>query len=125
MCKTLCKHDTYKTVTPHTHHSVEAALKAGGGGALQKVAKETAGSLQRLAASDFTGQSLLQLKKAALVMDFIHYVDVLDQLVKCVCVATAAAAAAATAATADLLLLLACFCHTAAAAFWWFCVASY
>ncbi len=45
-------------------------------------AQEWSGALQRIASSDYTGAVLLQLKKQALVLDLIHYLDVLDQLAK-------------------------------------------
>ncbi|KAG1663699.1 hypothetical protein FOA52_013267 [Chlamydomonas sp. UWO 241] len=64
--------------------SVEAALKGGPSG-VNKYANDVRGQLQRLAGSDYTGQTLLQLKKQALVLDFIHYVDVCEQLVKAQC----------------------------------------
>jgi hypothetical protein len=38
--------------------------------------------LSRLAAADYTGVALLQLKKQALIIDLIHYLDVIDQLEK-------------------------------------------
>ena len=42
--------------------SAESAIKGGPAG-LQKLLKDTSGQLQRLAGSDYTGATLLQLKK--------------------------------------------------------------
>lgn len=61
---------------------VEGALQRGGASAVSKLLADVRGQLQRLAGSDYTGFTLLQLKKQALVLDFIHYVDVCEQLIK-------------------------------------------
>ncbi|GFH23298.1 uncharacterized protein HaLaN_20892 [Haematococcus lacustris] len=62
--------------------SVESALQSGGSKGLSKVRGEVADALQRLAASDYTGSLLLQLKKQAMVIDLIHYQDIMDQLLQ-------------------------------------------
>nr|ADI46856.1 DHC1bf [Volvox carteri f. nagariensis] len=59
----------------------ELALKAGAAG-LAKLVADIRMQLQKLTSSDFTGHHLLQLKKQALVLDFIHYCDVADYLAK-------------------------------------------
>jgi dynein heavy chain 2 len=61
---------------------VEAAFKSGGSQGIAKYHSDVRSQLQKLAGSDFTGFPLLQLKKQALVLDFIHYVDVCEQLLK-------------------------------------------
>nr|BBC28429.1 cytoplasmic dynein 1b heavy chain [Yamagishiella unicocca] len=58
----------------------ELALKAGPSG-LAKLVTEMRAQLQKMCVSDFTGHHLLQLKKQALVLDFIHYCDVAELLV--------------------------------------------
>ncbi len=57
------------------------ALKAGSGG-LSKLVADMRAQLTKLTQSDFTGHHLLQLKKQALVLDFIHYCDVAEALAK-------------------------------------------
>ncbi len=47
-----------------------------------QVRQDVNNSLTRLASTDYTGATLLQLKKQALIIDLIHYVDVTDQLIK-------------------------------------------
>ncbi|KAG2486208.1 hypothetical protein HYH03_015170 [Edaphochlamys debaryana] len=59
----------------------EIALKAGPSG-LAKLVTEMRQQLSKMAGSDFTGHNLLQLKKQALVLDFIHYCDVVEYLAK-------------------------------------------
>ncbi|GLI62890.1 cytoplasmic dynein 1b heavy chain [Volvox africanus] len=59
----------------------EVALKTGSSG-LAKLMGEMRTQLQKLTSSDFTGHHLLQLKKQALVLDFIHYCDVAEYLAK-------------------------------------------
>nr|BCL66104.1 cytoplasmic dynein 1b heavy chain [Volvox africanus] len=59
----------------------EMALKTGQSGMVKLVA-DMRTQLQKLTSSDFTGHHLLQLKKQALVLDFIHYCDVAEYLVK-------------------------------------------
>ncbi|KAG2426397.1 hypothetical protein HYH02_014824 [Chlamydomonas schloesseri] len=59
----------------------EVALKAGSSG-LAKLVTEMRAQLMKLTGSDFTGHHLLQLKKQALVLDFIHYCDVAEYLAK-------------------------------------------
>nr|ADI46936.1 DHC1bm [Volvox carteri f. nagariensis] len=59
----------------------ETALKAGSSGLARLVADMRA-QLQKLTGSDLAGHHLLQLKKQALVLDFIHYCDVAEYLAK-------------------------------------------
>jgi len=59
---------------------VEKALRQQNG--IARVAKDMSTALEQLAASDYTGSTLLQLKKQALVLDFIHYLDVVEQLTR-------------------------------------------
>ncbi|GFR50179.1 hypothetical protein Agub_g12346, partial [Astrephomene gubernaculifera] len=59
----------------------EVALKAGAAG-LGKLVTDMRAQLHKLTSSDFTGHHLLQLKKQALVLDFIHYCDVAEYLAK-------------------------------------------
>lgn len=40
-----------------------------------------AAALRTLTQSDYTGQHLLQLKKQSLVLDYIHYLDMVDTLI--------------------------------------------
>lgn len=60
--------------------SAPQAIKGGSAG-LKKLSTEVTAQLQRMATSDFTGFNLLQLKKQALILDFIHYVDICNQLI--------------------------------------------
>ncbi|MEW5298927.1 MAG: hypothetical protein WDW36_001997 [Sanguina aurantia] len=60
--------------------NTEAGIR-GGPAALAKLLKDTREQLSQLTASDYTSVALLQLKKQALVLDFIHYLDVVEHLI--------------------------------------------
>ncbi len=57
---------------------VEQAIQQG---RLPTLAAELRAELASLSAADYSGHTLLQLKKQALVMDLLHYCQVVDMLV--------------------------------------------
>jgi len=78
MCACTCPAAPELPTTGQSRCRVEAALRSPNG--IAHVAKSTAAALEQLAATDYTGTQLLQLKKQALVLDFIHHLDVAEQL---------------------------------------------
>lgn len=65
----------------HALTFTEAAEKAIMGNSLPTLQKQLSGELMALSRADYTGHHMLQLKKQALVMDYIHYLDVVDYLI--------------------------------------------
>ena len=47
---------------------------------MARVVQSVRSALETVAGADYTGQALLQLKKQALVLDLIHYLDVVEYL---------------------------------------------
>lgn len=65
----------------------ESAIQRGSLPALQK---ELHGQLQEYTAADYTGYRVMQLKIQALVLDLIHNIEIVDQLLEAQCKVQAA-----------------------------------
>lgn len=66
---------------PFPPRRAEAAIKQGASG-LKQLQQLQAAALGALTQADYTGQALLQLKKQSLVLDYIHYLDMVETLLK-------------------------------------------
>ena len=62
--------------------NVEMAIQDGGSSAIQEVKKALTKNLKQLTSQDFGSNLLEQLKMKALVVDVVHNIDVVSQLLK-------------------------------------------